>query len=642
MQPLNSLYSNHQVIGLSHRISDEVDEPTTSSNKRLKLESSDQNNKMITTMFPVRESIMEQSLPVSLDLNKHNETQHFLSPLPPALTTTTTSVSSSLESSMRVNEIQNEDQDFVRFCNGRYEIYISKQTWTEIKKGRQAKEAEWKDIAEKINQFIAKYHIPYPYRIIKEEEIWSDFKKLNQYDFQQLIKQGNLNFKHDYFGNFDPNQSHTNPYQHMYILKNKVGLIAADFFQQEVRLKVKGTNVPGVYFTWHGEDHHRIRILKRIFNYTKQNEINSASIRKLWGESNCLSVQFKPSILGALIYTLEKDFSLDPSSSWKILDPCSGWGDRLIAALAHPKVSHYTGIDPNTQLIPGYQKTQEFFQGFLVEKGSNKSIHMISKPAEDMTAENYPPAIEYDLVFTSPPYFDKERYCDEPTQSYKRYIVKGGYTEENLKNWHRKFLCKMLRNSWEHLKVGGFLAINISDIKRGLPSRSKNKQSNALKSDAHSSQENVEQSGSSQEKKMKQTIKAPTLVLCASMNQYIKDILQGQYLGCIGIEMGSRGRGKKNGISVEPLWIWRKISTTMQPDLEEIMTLEKILAKLKEIRIDRVGGVASYLKTVFPDIFRIQKELKYSDKQIATILKMTSMKGYLDYKNSLNKPRDKF
>ena len=62
-------------------------------------------------------------------------------------------------------------------------------------------------------------------------------------------------------------------------------------------------------------------------------------------------------------------------------------------------------------------------------------------------------------MFTSPPYFDRERYSDEDTQSWKRYPSED--------SWLNGFLFRALQNAWDHLDEGGRIAINISDVKIG-------------------------------------------------------------------------------------------------------------------------------------------------------------------------------
>ena len=72
-------------------------------------------------------------------------------------------------------------------------------------------------------------------------------------------------------------------------------------------------------------------------------------------------------------------------------------------------------------------------------------------------SEDYKPKKEsLDLCFTSPPYFNTEKYSDEDTQSYIRY--------QDIDSWNKNFLHKALGKMIPTLKEGGILAINIADV----------------------------------------------------------------------------------------------------------------------------------------------------------------------------------
>lgn len=63
-----------------------------------------------------------------------------------------------------------------------------------------------------------------------------------------------------------------------------------------------------------------------------------------------------------------------------------------------------------------------------------------------------------DLVFTSPPYFDKERYGDGALQSYIQFPSYG--------DWLQGFLRAAILQSFRLLKTGGFLVLNVADTRR--------------------------------------------------------------------------------------------------------------------------------------------------------------------------------
>jgi DNA modification methylase len=71
-------------------------------------------------------------------------------------------------------------------------------------------------------------------------------------------------------------------------------------------------------------------------------------------------------------------------------------------------------------------------------------------------SEVYEPKREsLDLCFTSPPYFDTEKYSDEPTQSYIKYPTK--------EEWINGFLQKTIENCYRGLKGNKYMLINIAN-----------------------------------------------------------------------------------------------------------------------------------------------------------------------------------
>ena len=76
-----------------------------------------------------------------------------------------------------------------------------------------------------------------------------------------------------------------------------------------------------------------------------------------------------------------------------------------------------------------------------------------------MRSEEYrPDKNSLDFAFTSPPYFDTEKYSEtETTQSYLKY--------SNINAWKEDFLRKTLENVHYGLKPNKFCAFNVADVK---------------------------------------------------------------------------------------------------------------------------------------------------------------------------------
>lgn len=133
-----------------------------------------------------------------------------------------------------------------------------------------------------------------------------------------------------------------------------------------------------------------------------------------------------------------------------VLDISSGWGDRLLGALAMGV--DYLGVDPNNCLHKGYNEIIRRFKGDGVNaqviEGEFEKIDF-----KALYAENKIKSIEFDLVYTSPPYFDLEIYTDTSPQS-------SNYGGEN--EWFEQFLKPALKTAWSMLKDDGVMAININ------------------------------------------------------------------------------------------------------------------------------------------------------------------------------------
>ena len=80
-----------------------------------------------------------------------------------------------------------------------------------------------------------------------------------------------------------------------------------------------------------------------------------------------------------------------------------------------------------------------------------KALHL---PVEDFEIDK-PFA---DISFTSPPYFDAEKYSEDKEQSYVRY--------DTYPKWRDGFLVELCRKSKEAVYSGGYVVINIADVKK--------------------------------------------------------------------------------------------------------------------------------------------------------------------------------
>lgn len=125
-----------------------------------------------------------------------------------------------------------------------------------------------------------------------------------------------------------------------------------------------------------------------------------------------------------------------------VLDFSSGFGGRAFAAFAAERIYH--AIDPEQAHIDGIRQLHSLVGGHL-----NVSVAC----AEEEIAKL--PDQEYELIFTSPPYFNLEKYSENPLQSYNRY--------QSFDQWLLGFLRPVVKESFRVLIRGGFLVVNIAN-----------------------------------------------------------------------------------------------------------------------------------------------------------------------------------
>lgn len=151
---------------------------------------------------------------------------------------------------------------------------------------------------------------------------------------------------------------------------------------------------------------------------------------------------FRPTAARSLIAR----FSTDGDT---VLDFSAGYGGRLLGALTLQR--HYIGIDP----------ARAQFNGLRRMYAALAPITRGAAEVHQACAEDYLPRMLggcADLVLSSPPYFDHEKYSSEKTQSWRRYRI---YSE-----WREGFLKPVILHSHRVLKKAGYFLINVVDLPR--------------------------------------------------------------------------------------------------------------------------------------------------------------------------------
>lgn len=136
----------------------------------------------------------------------------------------------------------------------------------------------------------------------------------------------------------------------------------------------------------------------------------------------------------------------------RILDFSAGWGDRLLAAMAYG-AERYLGYDPNPDLQKGYQ---EMIHLFTNQNQPNYEVKM-----EAFEESEIPKNETFDLILTSPPYYDFETYIStEKEEAKTQSIVKY----PRFHTWMVDFLFTSIQKCWNRLDIGGNMVIHLSDV----------------------------------------------------------------------------------------------------------------------------------------------------------------------------------
>lgn len=126
-----------------------------------------------------------------------------------------------------------------------------------------------------------------------------------------------------------------------------------------------------------------------------------------------------------------------------VLDPCHGWGGRLVGALL-ADVNSYVGIDPSPAAHKGVERTYDAFKDYT----ETRNVQLIQKCFEDVKLEDE----SFDIALTSPPYFDVEKY-DGAQTSHLRY--------NDYKKWVEGFYTPLISKTYNALRQGGVFILQV-------------------------------------------------------------------------------------------------------------------------------------------------------------------------------------
>jgi 16S rRNA G966 N2-methylase RsmD len=301
---------------------------------------------------------------------------------------------------------------------------------------------EESEIIASVVDHILKYRITFPYKRLFMGKPHVMFERLKQFRGKFSNEKYNMSITIRSQGNskrFVPlfNMSYLtiiselNDYERMDIL--------GDYFNEPARLSAKRIDADKTPLECWKDPKIVTTIVKEamksgcITTYTLREAMYTAKIVE--------ATQFKPSLVVATIRYLFKD-----GQPIDMLDISAGWGDRAIGALA-AGVRRYLGYDPNTALKAGHDEIIKMFAGT-----TNIEIRYVpfEQPDESRNRETF------NLVFTSPPFWNLEVYTKLPGQSIDTFST--------YETWAKNFLFASLKIASGLLRPGGYMVIHISNL----------------------------------------------------------------------------------------------------------------------------------------------------------------------------------
>jgi SAM-dependent methyltransferase len=183
---------------------------------------------------------------------------------------------------------------------------------------------------------------------------------------------------------------------------------------------------------------HALKIWPDLYSV---NATNLRSMLRTFSKTTRVS-NFRPTIAKEIIRRFSQSGDL-------VVDFSAGYSGRLLGSIAAGR--RYAGIDPSFDQIQGGMALVNALRRFNV---TMPHVEFFQGAAEEVLPSFASESAN--LVFSSPPYFDTERYSDDRSQSYVRFPEYG--------EWRVRFLEFVLDESVRVLKPGGYLALNVCNV----------------------------------------------------------------------------------------------------------------------------------------------------------------------------------
>jgi 16S rRNA G966 N2-methylase RsmD len=214
-------------------------------------------------------------------------------------------------------------------------------------------------------------------------------------------------------------------------VSSRVGTLFIDHFTFKERLNTRGIKGMNYLEFLSNEDYLNRTYIKNLIEYQKNKNVKPEVMMYEIYKFHCGSVGMIKPITIKRILQIYKPVS--------VLDPFMGWGSSLVSCCAM-NIPHFTGIEINTNLVTPYNEMTKQ----LTKIGTITDIHLKFMNSVDVDFSK----LNYDFVFTSPPYYNKEQYWNG-----------SEFIKLTKEKWNELYI-KIFTNVYLNTKRGGYLAIN--------------------------------------------------------------------------------------------------------------------------------------------------------------------------------------
>jgi len=307
---------------------------------------------------------------------------------------------------MQQNSISNYNTTFIPTYN---DILLTKENIEKFS------DAEKELIASELVDFYRKHGFPYP--TLTNDELIRNFNNLK---------------------NTDPYKIENN---NIFNIANNVGSNIIKHFAPHFFEITDKRNSPSMIKAFNDDT----LLYKTIKNRLSQNYTMSSNMLRRGLENS--NSAFKGSSFNVLV--AKYIYSKYTTEGSLVYDYSMGYGQRLLAALSLNHNIKYIATDPFQKTYNSNVNLFNFYKANV--PGFNKHVDLNNLGSEDFYKQEYENKV--DLAFSSPPYFNLEKYCEENTQAYS----------STYQYFLHTYWAQTVKNIDKMLKSNGLFFLNIKE-----------------------------------------------------------------------------------------------------------------------------------------------------------------------------------